>query len=106
MYKGFNPNPKTGHAIESISKQLIRLVKEFEKNQRQIIPIFQTTSKRQLALSSAVHQVAQQFPDLHFQVDYFEEPVVKISEHQRDRKGFSYILRLIKTDTIKNKSLN
>ncbi|MCP2727322.1 hypothetical protein [Limnofasciculus baicalensis] len=90
MHKGFNPNPKTENATERISKQLIRLVKEFEKNQRQTIPIFQTTPKHLFALSSAVHQAAQQFSDLHFEVEYLEGPLVKISEHKSNRKGFSY----------------
>lgn len=65
--KGFNPNPSPGRVYQSIMNQINLLALQAKRDNTKI-PVFQTTKKRLETMRQVVFDVAQNYPDIHFQV--------------------------------------
>ncbi len=89
MGKGFSQSQKKQPVVDSLKIQLRKHAKIAIANPKEVV-IFQTIKKRVRKLAIAVNQVAQEFPELHFQVFSFEEtPSVGIAE-KADEKYRNY----------------
>ena len=89
MGKGFSQSQKKQPVVDSLKTQLRKHAKIARSKPKEVV-IFQTIKKRVRFLAIAVNQVAQEFPELHFQVFSFEEtPSVGIAE-KGDEKYRNY----------------
>jgi hypothetical protein len=91
MAKGFGTQaPDT--VVTSIYNQIRKISRHKLKTNDDNLFVFSTSEKRKKAMSCAIHKVAQEFPELHFQVTYITEEnpgtvIVKAKPHE---KLFSY----------------